>query len=305
MLSRVAENAYWLARYLERAEDTARLIGASSLLVLDLPKSVSPSWGSLVEILGASPGPEQGQASERDIMAYLILDSGHPGSIASCVRMARENARVTRDVLPSEMWEGINGLYLMLRERSAVHVERRRRLDLVREVIHYAQRIQGVQAATLSRERLFRFLTIGQSLERGDMTSRIVDVRAASLLPEGAGGLGPYANVGWMSLLRSLGAYEMYRYSRRPRIAGNDVVDFLFCDHRFPRSVYFCLREIDLQLRSLGRPAEAMGLLRRLRRWVFDAGPGNMPLAELHQFIDNLQVGLGETHDSLRQAYFA
>ena len=303
MLSRVAENAYWLARHLERAEDTARLISATTLLALDLPKSVAPDWNSLDEILGRA-APNSGESSsEERVVTRLILDDTDPSSIASSVRFARNNAQASRDVLPGEMWEGINALHLLLQEHTGLRLGRRRRLELLRQIIQLSQRVQGVQVSTLSRDQLYRFLCIGQGLERGDMTTRIVDVRAARLLPlDEADEI--YPPIAWMSLLSSLGAFEMYRQQRRPSIGGSEVIDFLFRDHRFPRSVHFCAREVGLQLRNLGRADEASAHLQTLRRRLSAANPGRMAPAALHAFIDRLQLDLARAHDGVHRTYF-
>ena len=121
MLSRVAERLYWMARYLERAEDTARLTQAYSHLIMDIPAGSEPGWEILVRILDAQPifGESHRVCNEQNVLRFLIADEENPGSVHFCIRAARENVRTTRDVLPEEVWEHVNELYLFSTENAA------------------------------------------------------------------------------------------------------------------------------------------------------------------------------------------
>lgn len=306
MLARVAESIYWMTRYLERAENTARLINTTTNLVLDLPKTVPVSWGSLIEIMGSWPWYEGDRSSidEQAVMHFLVDATDHPSSIQASVRTARENARTIREMLPAEVWESINALYFLVREHHAGGVSRRRRFDYLRRVILQAQQINGVVQGTLSRGAPYQFVALGRHLERADMTSRIVDVRAASLMPRTDESGDAWDDAGWMSVLRSLGGYIMYRQYMSPRIRGPQVVEFLFMDERFPRAIRFCLRRMEEALDQIPRGQEPLARLIELEQSMRRAAPGRLELPALHRYVDELQGGLGEVHAALAKSSF-
>lgn len=306
MLSRVAENIYWMARYLERAEDTARMVTASTHLLLDLPRYVPLSWGSMVDILGAAEALKalELEPDERGVMRFLINDARHAGSLLSIVRSARENARVSRDILPTELWEGINGLHFYVRESAAQAGSRARRLEFLQQVVLRCQQITGVIHGSLSRGPLYQFMSLGQYLERADMTTRIVDVRTANLLPGDSEALGAYANVGWMSVLKSLSGYETYRHEVQARISGAPVVRFLLQDPHFPRAFCHCLRRVENRLEELPnarKPLECVGLARQR---LDTARLEPLDLAYMHLLIDELQRDLNDVHAAITETYF-
>ncbi|PWG61003.1 alpha-E domain-containing protein [Spiribacter halobius] len=306
MLSRVAENLYWMTRYLERAENTARLINTTSQMVLDGPRNVPVSWRSLVDILGSRPRFDaEGLADdERSVMRFLVDEPAHGGSIQASVRAARENARTVRELLPAEVWEGINELYFLVRDNAVGQGGRRRRFDFLRRVIGHNQQITGVIEGTLSRGAPYQFVTIAQHLERADMTSRILDVRASQLVDEDEDALDAWQDAGWMTVLRSLGAYIMYRQSMNIRIRGSSVVSFLLRDEQFPRSVRYCLQRTARALRALPRSDPPLAELARLEQALEVVAPGALALGEVHDYIDELQSGLGQLHRAVTQTYF-
>lgn len=306
MLSRVAENLYWMTRYLERADNTARLINTTSQMVLDGPRNVPVSWRSLVDILGSRARFDaEGLADdERSVMRFLVDEPAHAGSIQASVRAARENARTVRELLPAEVWEGINELYFLVRDNAVGHGGRRRRFDFLRRVIGHNQQITGIIEGTLSRGAPYQFVTIAQHVERADMTSRILDVRATQLVDEDEDALDAWQDAGWMTVLRSLGAYIMYRQSMNIRIRGASVVSFLLRDEQFPRSVRYCLQRTARALRALPRSDPPLAELARLEQALEAVAPGSLALGEVHDYIDELQAGLGHLHRAVAQTYF-
>lgn len=305
MLSRVAENIYWLARYLERAEGTARLVSTSSLLQLDLPMNVPLSWSSLVDILGGWPAFQAGGHvnDERGVTRYLISDGGNPGSIISCVRQARENARVTRDMLPSEAWEAINELYLYVRENASSLTSRRRRSSFLNRVILHALQISGIMHGSVTRGPGHQFMSLGRYLERADMTTRIIDVRYASLIPMDDA-LSAYGGVCWMNVLKSLSAYEMYRHDIHGRITGHEVTNYLIKGTEFPRAVAFTLNRARTCLQRLPNADGCIEKIGELRELLDATEFQGMSPENMHLFIDHLQEGLGAAHDEITRTYF-
>lgn len=334
MLSRVAQNIYWMARYIERAEDTARIINVNTNLLLDLPRNMTFGWLPLIFIVGAEKqffekDPNR-LADESTVVKFLISDSDNPGSIISSLASARENLRTTRDTVPQEAWEQINGLYIFARD----HVPTRRgRFEFLRRVIHGAQQINGMLAGSMSRTAAYDFVWLGRFLERADMTTRILDVRSANLLPRAGQSAtlklaqeqdriessqtqattvdrkeqNPFESIQWMSVLKSLSAYQMYRQQIRLRVGGPDVLRFLLQDESFPRAVSFCLKQLEIYLQELPKNATPLAGIAALKQRL---GAATVPdLAHeheaLHEFIDNLQIGFGELHEQIAAAYFA
>jgi len=235
MLSRVAERVYWMARYLERAENTARLMNVYSNLLLDLPRGTKVGWHTLIDITGANEDfIASGRSDdERSVMRYLISEQNGI-SLFSTLAMARENARTTREIIPSEAFEQINDIYLFIRENASGQISRSARNQLLEQIIEYCQQLTGLLAGCLSHNHVHRFIRIGRNLERADMTTRIVDVGSSSLLPELIPESGvelesaePYQDMLWMSVLRSLSGYQMYRQNVENRVNAEDVVKFL------------------------------------------------------------------------------
>jgi uncharacterized alpha-E superfamily protein len=308
MLSRVAENLYWLGRYVERAENTARMVMVNGNLLLDLPQDMALGWQPLIAISGSAElyASLNEDTDERSVVRFLVADVRHPGSIVSSLAMARENCRTIRDIVPREVWEFINELYHQTRDESSAGVSKRGRHAYLRTVIRGGQTIAGMLLGTMSHDTGYSFLRAGRLLERGDMTARIVDVRSASLLPDEATGLLPFENIQWISVLKSLTAYQMYRQHLQVRVRRADALRFLLTDDKFPRAVYRCAAQVDATLERLPRSDEARRAASRLMRLVRSADLDALveDNAALHGFVDRLQLGFGELNDASTAAYF-
>jgi uncharacterized alpha-E superfamily protein len=308
MLSRVADNLYWFGRYLRRAENTARLINVNANLMLDLPRNVAPGWGPLIAILGADESFREHyeDRGESSVIRFLTLDERNPASLRSSLSRAREILRVSRDVVPRDVWERLNDLYLYVMERGESGVARAQRSDFLGQVINGALLVQGVQIMSMSRDVGYQFLRIGSTIEQADMTTRILDVRSAPLLGEGQSGLSPFSNIQWMAVLSSLTAYQMYRRNVRARVNGPGVLRFLLQNRQFPRSVMFCLSSFAEALPHLPPNRKIERGIERTRSLVRDANIEALLAAEngLPQLMDEIQIGLGEVHTALAEAYF-
>jgi uncharacterized alpha-E superfamily protein len=306
MLSRVAEHLYWMGRHLERAENTARLVNVNGSLVLDLPKHARPSWSSLIAITG-SDELFQGHypsAAEGYVVKFMLADDGNPGSILSSIRSARENARTVRDIIPREAWEQINEFYLTTRKHLAGGLSPKWRYAFLKEVILSVQQIAGILDGGMSHDAGFEFMCIGRNLERADMTTRIIDVRSANLVPQDTSELRPFDTVQWMSVLKSLTAYQMYRRSMQVRVSRAAVLRFLFQGDEFPRSVRHCVAAVEASVATLAHNEGPLRVLGRLKRAVMGTEVDHLSQSQLHTFIDDLQIGLGEVHDELSKPYF-
>ncbi len=306
MLSRVAENVYWLARYLERAENMARLVNVNANLLLDLPPEYRPGWLALIDITGSRDRfvAREKRAEERDVVHFLVADLDNPGSILSSISSARENARTLRDVLPTEVCEHMNELFMEIKEQLPASLSKRTRLPFLQRIIRGMQTLTGELEGAMSRNDAFTLLMLGRNLERADMTSRIIDVRSAQLLRADAPGFQPFETIQWLNLLKSLSGYQMYRLSQRTRVSRSAVLDFVLRDLQFPRACLFCLKEVEHFLRALPRSAGVLGSLEGARSFLDNATLATLDQPGLHELIDRLQVYIIVVHEAIAQTYF-
>lgn len=305
MLSRVAERVYWMARYIERAEDTARLVAAYNHLVMDIPRGSQPGWDILVRILDADPVFDEwfNVRNEQNVLRLLIGESDALCSIPYAVKSARENVRTTRDVLPDEVWELVNELYLYTADASESSVGRRNRQQYLEQVIQRCQVINGVLRSTLCRDHSYRFIKLGQLLERADMTTRIIDVGASDFL-EREGAAQGIEHLLWGTLLKSMSALGAYRRMIGPQVEKNAAVNFVFMEQTFPRSVHFCVRGIREELGPLSNNRSALRVVERIRRKLRGFDSAELDQEALHKYIDELQLIIGDLHQAVQSSWF-
>ena len=310
MLARVVENMYWLSRYLERAENTARIIGVNTNLLLDLPGGIAPGWLPLVDISGnraefdAQSGGKGSRGEEREVVQFLIADKTNPGSICSSLHCARENARTLREILPTETWELLNEFIGDCTRNVDSAINKRTRFDFLKRIVVTLQTIAGMLDGTMNRNDAHTFSTLGRNLERADMTSRIVDVRSAQLLPAETPELRPFETVQWMSVLKSLSGYQMYRLKMRSRVKRADVLQFLLRDDEFPRSCQFCLAQLESSLTPLPRSEGVLEVLEAAKKFIQRAPLATLDQPGLHELIDNIQLHISNVHSRLAEIYF-
>lgn len=305
MLSRVAERVYWLGRYLERAENTARLILVRHNATLDLPKSVQPGWDMLLQVLGAEQGFASlpGAATEKNIISYVFGERDNPTSIISSLKNARENMRTTREILPSETWERVNSLYLSVARRSTKDLPRNMRHSVLNNIVQSSQQITGMLAGSMNQDAAYQFIRMGRNLERADMSTRIIDAATAGLTGEQEE-IEPYRNVLWISVLQSLSAYQMYRLNVQRNVSPGDVREFLFRSTVFPRAVAHCLEEIETSMRLLPDSKFALGVAAQVLSELNAVDYSDLADADLHAFIDELQAHLVNLHDAITGSWF-
>lgn len=306
MLSRVAENIYWLARYVERAENTARLVRVNSHLVLDTPSGITPGWEPLVDITGLRGQFEtvEREPNERNVVRFLIGDAHNSGSIISSLAAARENCRTVRDVLPRSSWEKLNELYLFAKEHVQSGLTKGGRDDFLDGIISGSQHIVGLLGSVMYRDEAWHFSRIGRNLERADMTTRIIDVRSTDLFPEDLLESRSLDTLQWISVLRSMSGYQIYRRHVAMRVSRPAVLNFLFQDSLFPRSFLHCINAVDESIAGLENSGAALRGIRALKRTLRQTTVGEMTQASLHEFIDELQIGIINLHSCLAEAYF-
>jgi uncharacterized alpha-E superfamily protein len=304
-LSRTAERIYWLGRYLERAENTARLVNVNANLLIDLPGRTPLAWRSLIDIMG---NPEHfaklyATPDERNVVRYLTADARNPGSLLNSLSMARENARTVREIMPNVAFEYTNELYLYAKEAFAGSQSRSRTTDTMQGVMRRVQQIVGFLSGTMMHGDTWSFMRIGESLERADMTTRIIDVRSVDML-EHANEPAPYSQLQWRSVLRSLHTMQSYRLAIQEPIAQPLVLQFLFKNPELPRSLVYCLSRIRNSLRTLPRNDKPLAAINRVIRWLGNADVATLDGKQLHAFIDDLQREHATLHNVIDANYF-
>jgi len=306
MLSRVADHIYWLARYAERAENTARLIIANSNLQLDLPKQARPGWMPLIAIAGADESFRRvlpGTPDETAVVRFLIGDAQNSSSIIQSLKCARENARTIRDFLPRDAWEQINGLFRIASNEIYLGISGSGRYEYLKRIIVGVQALNGILGGTMNHDAGYSFVRIGRNLERADMTTRIIDVLAADLMREDRDPVA-YQNIKWVSVLESLSGYQMYRREMQRPIGWTPVLNFLLKSAEFPRSFTHCTLAIATALRELNNHQRALDETQLLASRVRAISPEELRPQELHEVIDELQAFLGELHQVIGESYF-
>lgn len=307
MLARAAEKLYWMARYLERAENTARLINSTTHVLLDLPQGATFGWSNLTEVAGLDDLFLQNypEANEEATMRFLIEDIRNPSSIISCVQYARENTRTLREILPSEMWERINTLYMYVRENASIACHKRReRYMVLNNIIGQRHAIIGLMSGAMAQDAAYQLIKLGRNIERADMTTRILDLNSAVQFPEDSILHETLMERVWMSTLNSLSAYQTYRNMVSMHVHRNEVIDFLLHEMRFPRSVEHCLGEMLSCLRLLPKSQQLLQITAVLQQKIAQHRTDDLTDVALHEYLDLLQAELGEIHNAIVQKYF-
>ena len=310
LLSRAADAVYWMARYIERAENVARFIDVNLHLQLDLPLAPAHQWQPLVDTSGdAAVFKERfGTASEESVIRFLAFDEKNPNSIYSCLRSARENARSVRETISLEMWEQINSMYLQIQIQRTTP-QHDTLPELLRGIRLGCHMFQGITDATMSYNEAWHFLRMGRMMERADKTSRILDVKYFILLPSPVNVGTPYDDLHWAAVLKSVSGFETYR-KQRGRISPPDIVEFLVTDREFPRAIRHCVEVAGQSLRvitgTLVGTANYLSesLMDVLLEELADTQVGVIIRTGLHEYLDGLQTKMNAIGDSLAQDFF-
>ncbi len=311
MLSRVADSIYWMARYVERAENTARFVDVTLNLLLDQPDG-SPQWEPLVATTGDDElfKAHYGEVSGDNVIRFLTFDREYPNSILSSLSAARENARTVRDQISSEAWEQLNGFHAFVRDAERDGAAGDSLSDFYRGVKDSSHLFSGILDATMARDAGWHFANLGRLLERADKTSRLLDVKYFTLLPRAADVGTTIDDLQWSAVLRSVSGFETYR-KRYHTITVERVVEFLVLNSVFPRAVHACISRADESLHEIsGSPSgsfrnRAEQFLGRLKSELAYADVDFIVESGLHEFIDDLQAKLNDTAKAIHESFFA
>lgn len=318
LLARVADRIYWAARYLERAEDTARLVRAHGELMADLPPRLETRWEPLLAVVGSGVrvletdgegAQAQSQSAldvEMAVVRFLATERTNPSSVVSSVVAARENLRTTRDTVPREGWHVVNDLYLYVTTESDRGADRRVRDRYLGRVIADGRRIDGILATAMTHDEAYVMWRLGRAIERADMTTRVLGVRAAAVLslPEHlTPGVEDHDEVQWMGVLRSVWGLQMYQRAVRGPIEGSSVVRFLLEHDRFPRAVRALLREIRLALAELPSPTGPLDAVAHVEAVVRDATSASTDGKALDAAMDQVQLAIAQLDERIHERY--
>lgn len=312
MLSRVADAIYWMGRYVERAENTARFIEVTQDFVLDVPEGAPRQWEPLISITGDDETfyKRYNAATPRSVIEFLAFDRENPNSILRVLTAARENARSVRETIASEMWENLNDTYQWYLQQMSTGQPWRAPSEFFASVRQRCILFDGITDAAMSRDLGWHFSNLGRQLERADKISRLLDVKYFTLLPNVSDVNSPLDDMQWSSLLRSVSAFELYR-KRYHDISVHNVVEFLVLDRRFPRAIHYCLVEADRSLHAItGHPmggfcTRAEQRLGRLCAQLAYTELDGIIQQGLHEFVDRLQTELNRIGDAIYERFFS
>ena len=312
MLSRVADAIYWMGRYVERAENVARIIDVNLKLALDAPDPAAQQWQPLVSISGDDEPFKKryGEGTAENVLKFLTFDTDNPNSIISCLRSARWNARSVREVISHEMWLELNKFYLMVNSAAADPSQLSSLDEFFSEVKMRSHLFEGVTEATMTHGEGWHFCRLGRQLERADKTSRILDVKYFILLRSVEDVGTAFDDLQWAAVLRSTSAFQMYRRDRG-RITPKGVVDYLLLDRSFPRSVNACLIAANESLHCIsGTPGDRFKnapekLLGQLCSDLSFASVDEIITAGLHEYVDELQTKMNKVSGGIFETFFA
>jgi uncharacterized alpha-E superfamily protein len=259
MLGRNANGLYWMNRYIERAENMARLVDAGLRLALTRTASSSDEWSSVVVSAGVEFAflQRHTEFTAATVADFLLRDTSNPSSVMSAIETARSNGRMVRTALTRETWEAINEAWMSMKRLLSPPIDERDLPRILDQIKRETAFIRGAFHGTMLRNEIFDFSQIGTFIERADNTARILDVKYYVLLPSVSWVGSTLDNYQWESILRSVAAHRSYRWVYEAEYKPTNIADFLILNSRMPRSLAFCYRNIS---ESLGYLASEYGL---------------------------------------------
>ena len=305
MLSSVAERLYWMSRYLERAENVARLIQSYNHLIFDIPIGAEPDWFILIEVLDANETFNRviSERTEANVHRFLISRTTISNSITYSINSARENARTTRDVLPEDVWEEANHLHIYASENASKSIGRRSRLVFLEEIIKRLQALNGLMESSLLRDDAYRFISIGRKIERADMTARILKVAGGDIISRENQhvDLQPFL---WGAVLDALYAKSAFRRIKGPVISKEQTLDFVLNSTDFPRSIAYCINDIDREVANLPENSELKKILRKQKKIINTYNVQNVGFEQIEKFNKEFQNNLIAMNKTLYKNWF-
>jgi uncharacterized alpha-E superfamily protein len=292
-----------MARYLERAENTARLVSVFTDTRLDHPDPAERIWETALDITGAledfrGRGLEY---TEPDVAEFLLSDPRSPASLLNICARARENNRTLLEILPRESWEEINELHQLAAQPGASEAQRRG--EHLREVIGRAQAIAGLFLGGMNDDEGYAFLRLGRAIERGDFAVRVM-LGHFHVVEQGTDDSQSLRGADWVGVLRSLTAFQMYRRSVQGPVTGVRVVRFLTCSTVFPRSIAYCAKEVEQALARLPNSRSVAATAADLASELLNEKCVSGIEADSPALLVKIQADLSALHERITAGYF-
>lgn len=312
MLSRVADSIFWMSRYIERVDNTARFVNVNWRLMLDgQSHGEDLQWEPLVRVTGDEIlfFSKYGQATKENVIQFLTFDPDYSNSVLFCLRAARENARSIREILPGDLWEQLNTFYLLVNDAARNPPPPDDLFAFFTQLLKESYEFNGIVASTMPQGEAWHFCRLGSMIERADKTSRILDVKYFYLLPTVDDVGSPLDQVQWAALLRSASALQAYRQHYGVISPGN-IIQYLLLGREFPRSVRFCIDKAQASLHIISGCStgtysnEAERLCGQLASELAYTSVEAILEVGLHEFIDKLQLKLNELGEALYKTFF-
>ena len=253
MLGKTAGGLYWMFRLLERGENTARMVEAGFRMALTRSTDSESEWKSVVTTSGVRTGYDQvyDHYAAREVIDYLLRDTRNPSSVLSVSKAARDNARLVRTALTTEVWEAVNENWMVLTELLQTPGQEKDLPAALATIRQHSALVRGALHGTMLRNDIYDFSRIGTFIERADNTARIIDVKYYTLLPSVKFVGSSLDNVQWETVLRSVSAHRSFRWLNQGDMTASAIADFLILDRRLPRSLLFCVSQVEDQLEAL------------------------------------------------------
>ncbi len=314
MLSRIAENLYWMSRHLERANNTSRLIGINLNYLVEAEDALSESsqWKPLLDITGSSDAYEEMHPGEdvraEGVIEYLTRGESNSSSVWNCLRSARENARTARDLISKEMWEAMNDFWLQVDRQLRDPLPLRAWPVFHKFVRNGVALFDGLSVSTMMRGESFSFHQLGTFMERADMTARILDVKYHLLLPDLSMVGSALDYYQWAALLKSISGFEAYRRKVHAGFRPIDIVEFILFETDFPRSLKHSIESLYTALKALGFSAfrhTSHGIIcSLLEEWEHTQTQDVFYEIGLHEFLKKFLGQISDLHRALSQDFF-
>jgi uncharacterized alpha-E superfamily protein len=313
MLSRVADNLYWMSRYLERAEHGSRQLAVHLNLVLDQEEEAAALRRHRVLAALHAPTEDDSALSDARLVQTVAFQLENANAIVNCIRFARENARQVREQINMEMWQKLNELYLYLRNVNLVGQSDVGEVDFFEEVIEHIQLFQGVTDATMNHGQGWQFIQLGRNLERVVNTTHLLRVEFDALATHVGGRTlaDEPTYLEWLGLLKACAAFEAYSKVYTFDLQPNHIAEFLLLNEEFPRSVDFAVVSVQSALDALAKATDThksnrvYRLAGRLRSSLEYADIGEIMDGGLGDYLDDIQKQCFDIHDAMYQIYIS
>jgi uncharacterized alpha-E superfamily protein len=310
LLSRDAEGLFWMARYLERVENLARLIDVTQSF--ESPGFESDAWFGLIRINADEKNfAARGYSPDAThVKRFYLLDRGNPTSVPGNLEDARTNARTLRPLMSTEMWRQINMFHRFVGQITPEDLEGDALSRLCTRLKDGVQAHTGITEGTLYRDQGWYFYELGRLLERADQTTRMLDIKYTAILPQGREEKRVAELTQWNAILRAAAGYHAFKRRSRASFSPEDVVHFLLRDPSSPRSALLCVRRAELHLDDLRRiyglsaAAEAIEMAEYLRELLLEKPISHILATGLHEYLDMVQIQIQALAGAIGRAFF-